>query len=149
MSIVLADLIAGVHVAYVVAVVLGLLLTLAGQAPGWQWVSNRWFRLTHLVLMAVAVIVFAALWQECPLRRGGSTICVIWAGRWTTPGCRVGRCLHDLIHPDLPGLGLSGRLRHLRPAGLGPNVLVRSRGAGGRMGKGVLKQKEAGGGDTQ
>ena len=100
MSIVLADLIAGVHVAYVVAVVRGLLLTLAGQALGWQWVSNRWFRLTHLALI-VAVIVRAALWQECPLT-WWSAICAL-GGQVDYAGSPVGKCLHDLIHPDLPG----------------------------------------------
>jgi hypothetical protein len=62
----LADVVAGIHVAYVLAVVLGLVLTLVGRLLGWQWVANRWFRGVHFVLIA-GVVARTLVWTECPL----------------------------------------------------------------------------------
>src|SRR5262245_34129218 len=62
----LADITAGVHLAYVACVVFGLLLIVVGHFRGWKWVHNRWFRAIHL-LMIVGVVIRTLVWTECPL----------------------------------------------------------------------------------
>jgi hypothetical protein len=93
----LADLVAGAHVGYVLAVVLGLVVILAGGLLGWQWVRNRWFRLVHLT-MIVGVVIRAAIWRECPLTWWERDLREL-AGVEATG---VGKFLHDVIHPTLP-----------------------------------------------
>jgi hypothetical protein len=96
----LADLMVTIHVAYVACVLLGLLVILLGQAVGWRWVGNRWFRSTHLLLIVI-VVVRALLTPVCPL----TTWEMDFAGRAHEQGFErsaVGLFLHDLIHPQLP-----------------------------------------------
>lgn len=52
---VLANLVALVHFAWVMFLVLGLGAILLGIAFGWRWVRNRWFRLIHLAMIAIVV----------------------------------------------------------------------------------------------
>src|SRR4051812_35104088 len=99
MYVFLADLMAGLHVGYVLAVVLGLLVTLAGGMLGWQWVRNRWFRMAHLT-MIVGVVIRAAIWRECPLTWWERDLREL-AGQVNFEGSVVGKFLHDLIHPEL------------------------------------------------
>ena len=61
-----ADLLLLVHTLFVVFVVLGLLLILAGRSLGWSWVRNPWFRLAHLAAIGV-VVSQAWLGIVCPL----------------------------------------------------------------------------------
>lgn len=96
----LADLIAGLHVAYVAAVLVGLLLTLLGGLLGWGWVRHRVFRSLHLA-MIVGVVARASLWDECPLTWWERDLRLL-AGQQAFEGSPVGRVLHDLIHPDFP-----------------------------------------------
>ena len=62
----LADLVLVLHAAVVLFVVGGLVLVLLGNARGWQWVNATWFRVAHLV--AIAVVALQA-WASvvCPL----------------------------------------------------------------------------------
>ena len=62
----LADVVLMLHAAIVVAVVGGLLLILVGNLVGWRWVNAWWFRLTHLVTIAV-VVLQSWLGVTCPL----------------------------------------------------------------------------------
>jgi hypothetical protein len=62
----LADGLVAVHVAYVAFIVLGQLLILAGLVFRWQWVRSFWFRLVHLVAIAI-VAIEAAFNYTCPL----------------------------------------------------------------------------------
>jgi len=62
----LADGLVALHVAYVAFIVLGQLLILAGLIFRWDWVRNFWFRLAHLVAIAI-VAVEAAFDYTCPL----------------------------------------------------------------------------------
>jgi Protein of Unknown function (DUF2784) len=96
----LADVIVAVHVAYVSYVVLGQLLIWVGVLRRWAWVRNPWFRLTHLLAIAIVALegVFAI---ECPL--------TVWerelrlaAGQSVTGETFIGRCLHNLIFYDVP-----------------------------------------------
>jgi polyferredoxin len=61
-----ADAVLVLHVAIVLFVVGGLVLTVLGNVLGWQWVNSLWFRLAHLVTIGVVV---AEAWAGivCPL----------------------------------------------------------------------------------
>ena len=62
----LADIIAIIHLGYVIFVILGFILILAGVFLGWSWVRNLWFRIIHLMAIA-AVALEAILGINCPL----------------------------------------------------------------------------------
>lgn len=61
-----ANAVLSLHIAIVLFVVGGLLLTVAGNLRGWEWVNALWFRLTHL---AAITFVVAEAWIGivCPL----------------------------------------------------------------------------------
>ena len=62
----LADTILVVHFAFVMFVVGGFMLILAGLLARWSWVHNRVFRVTHLA--AIGIVVLQAWFaQLCPL----------------------------------------------------------------------------------
>ena len=61
-----ADAMLLLHVLFVAFVVIGLLLVFIGGAFHWRWVRNPWFRLIHL--LAIAVVVFQSwIGVICPL----------------------------------------------------------------------------------
>lgn len=62
----LADLVLAAHFAIVVFVVCGLLFIVAGNIRDWPWVNALWFRLLHLIAIAV-VVVETWLGLACPL----------------------------------------------------------------------------------
>jgi len=62
----LADVILVIHFAFVVFVVLGFVLILAGLLAKWSWIHHRAFRIAHLAAIAV-VVLQAWLGQICPL----------------------------------------------------------------------------------
>jgi len=99
----LADVLTAVHLAYVFVVVFGLVLTLLGKALGWQWVSNRWFRSIHL-LMILGVVVRATIWQQCPLTWWENDLRALAVEAGQEQFSTVGRFLHDVLHP--PGVPL-------------------------------------------
>ena len=51
-----ADLLLFGHVLFVAFVVLGLALILIGNPCDWSWVRNPWFRLSHLIAIAIVVL---------------------------------------------------------------------------------------------
>ena len=61
-----ADVIAIIHLGYVVFVILGFILIVMGIVLKWQWVRNLWFRIAHLVAIA-GVALEAILGINCPL----------------------------------------------------------------------------------
>jgi len=62
----LADIILGVHFAFVLFIVGGLALIWTGAGLGWHWVRNLWFRVAHLAaILFVAGEALAGVW--CPL----------------------------------------------------------------------------------
>ncbi len=62
----LADMVLLLHVAFIVFVACGLLLTIVGGVVGWGWVRNRWFRGAHLA--AIGFVVLQAWFGiQCPL----------------------------------------------------------------------------------
>jgi Protein of Unknown function (DUF2784) len=62
----LADFIVAFHTLYVGFVVVGQLLILIGLVCRWEWVRNPWFRVIHLLCIAV-VAAEAACNLTCPL----------------------------------------------------------------------------------
>jgi len=62
----LADTILVMHFAFVVFVVVGFMLILAGLLAHWTWIHNRNFRIAHLVAIGV-VVLQAWFGQLCPL----------------------------------------------------------------------------------
>ena len=61
-----ADALLLLHFLFVCFVVLGLLLIFIGKWRGWRWIRNFWFRVAHLLAIAV---VAAQSWfgMICPL----------------------------------------------------------------------------------
>ena len=62
----LADVVVAIHFAYVSYVVFGELLILVGIVLRWQWIRNFWFRISHLLMIAI-VAAEALAKIECPL----------------------------------------------------------------------------------
>lgn len=62
----LADAVLALHVLLVLFVVGGLVLVILGNALQWRWVNALWFRLLHLLTIAV-VVAEAWLGVVCPL----------------------------------------------------------------------------------
>jgi glucan phosphoethanolaminetransferase (alkaline phosphatase superfamily) len=62
----LANAVLLLHFAVVIFVVLGLPAILIGNWRGWAWVNNLWWRMAHLVAIAV-VVLQAWLGQFCGL----------------------------------------------------------------------------------
>lgn len=96
----LADLVVGLHLGYVLFVILGLVAVLAGFVMKWNWVRNPWFRWVHFSMIAI-VVVEALLSITCPL-----TTLENWlrmkSGATAQSGSFVGRVSHDLLFIDLP-----------------------------------------------
>jgi hypothetical protein len=96
----LADLIVTVHSAYVAFVVVGQALILAGLWRGWGWVRNWWFRVAHLV--AIAIVALEAVFNvACPLTVWEQRLREL-AGQEASRGTFVGDLLHNLIFVDAP-----------------------------------------------
>jgi hypothetical protein len=62
----IADVILVVHVLYALVVVLSVPLIVIGAFLHWQWVRNVWFRIIHLLMIAI-VAAESLLGIACPL----------------------------------------------------------------------------------
>lgn len=65
-NLLLADIIAIIHLGYVIYVILGFILIVVGIICRWKWIRNLPFRITHL-LAIVGVACEALLGIDCPL----------------------------------------------------------------------------------
>jgi len=65
-NLLLADIIAIIHLGYVIYVILGFILIVVGIICRWKWIRNLPFRITHL-LAIVGVACEALLGVNCPL----------------------------------------------------------------------------------
>ena len=61
-----ADAVLLLHFLFVIYVVLGLILIVAGGLLRWSWVRNWWFRISHLAAIVV-VVMQSWLGMICPL----------------------------------------------------------------------------------
>lgn len=96
----LADAVLLLHFAFVVFVIGGLLLVVAGNLLAWQWVNRLWFRLAHLA--AIAVVVAQAWFARlCPL-----TTLESWlrtqAGEGSYPASFIGYWIGRLLFYEAP-----------------------------------------------
>ncbi len=97
-----ADVVVGVHVAYVAFVVLVVPVVLVGGLLGAEWIRNSWFRNIHLAMIAV-VVVQSVCGVTCPL--------TVWENRLRAQAGMqgyersfIGHWLHDLLFFDVsPG----------------------------------------------
>jgi hypothetical protein len=91
----LADLLVGIHIAYVAYVVIGQLLLWFGWARGWRWVRNPWFRWTHLAAIAfVALEEFVGM--TCPLTDWERALREL-AGQPFSGQTFLARLMHDVL----------------------------------------------------
>ncbi len=66
LNLLLADVIAIIHLGYVVFVILGFIFIVLGIIFKWKWIRNLWFRIAHL-LAIVGVALEALMGINCPL----------------------------------------------------------------------------------
>lgn len=95
-----ADILLAMHVLFVAFVVLGLLLIIAGRLFSWSWVRNPWYRLTHLVCIAV-VVVQSWFGMICPLTTWEMALRAR-AGDATYPGAFIAHWLEKLLYYQAP-----------------------------------------------
>lgn len=96
-----ADLLVAVHVGYVGFVLVGQLLIVIGGLRRWRWIRNAWFRLIHLLMIAI-VVFEAAFGITCPLTRWEHQLRAK-AGQPVEEASFMGRLLHELIFiEDVP-----------------------------------------------
>lgn len=96
-----ADVLVGIHVLYVLFVVVGQIAVLGGGILGWKWIRNMTFRIIHLIAIAI-VAVQSAVGVLCPL--------TIWeyrlremAGQYAEWDISfTGRLLRMFIYYDFP-----------------------------------------------
>lgn len=95
-----ADLVLLVHFLFVVFIVFGLLLIFVGKLRNWRWVRNPWFRMAHMLGIAV-VVVQSWFGVICPL--------TIWemalrtrAGELAYQGSFISHWLGELLYYEAP-----------------------------------------------
>jgi len=88
------------HILVVYFVVFGLFLIFAGKIRNWAWVKNPWFRLLHLLTIAV-VVLQSWLGIVCPL-----TTLEMWfreqAGQATYSGSFITHWMQQLLYFQAP-----------------------------------------------
>jgi len=95
-----ADLLLVLHLGFVLFVVLGLVLVLAGGALAWGWVYNRRFRIAHVLAIGV-VVAQAWLGRVCPLTTWEMAL-RDRAGDATYGGAFIAHWLGEWLYYDLP-----------------------------------------------
>ena len=88
------------HVAFVLFVIVGLLLILAGGMAGWSWVRNRRFRIVHLVAIGV-VVLQSWFGMICPLTTWEMALRER-AGVASYEGAFIAHWLGELLYMDAP-----------------------------------------------
>ncbi len=95
-----ADAVVIAHMAYVLFVIVGFVLTLVGCVLRWQWIRNPWFRGVHL---AMILIVVAEEWLgiTCPLTTWEHQLREL-AGGEVYQGAFIANLVHDWLFYDAP-----------------------------------------------
>jgi hypothetical protein len=92
----LADVIVGIHVAYVAYVVLGQLLIIVAAPMKWEWARNPWFRFSHLA--AIGIVAYEAIrGLRCPLTVWEEQLRELCGQAFSGSETFVGRILHDVM----------------------------------------------------
>jgi hypothetical protein len=94
----LADLTVVVHAAYVLFVIFGLLAVFIGYVRRWTWIRNLWFRILHLLMIAV-VVAEAQFGMTCPLTTWEQRLRTL-AGQQSYHGDFIANLVHDLLFFD-------------------------------------------------
>lgn len=97
---VVADAILVTHVLFVCFVVLGLILIFIGKWRSWEWVHHFWFRVTHLLAIAI-VVLQSWLGAICPLTIWEMKLRVL-AGDRVYSGSFVAHWLGELLYYRAP-----------------------------------------------
>ena len=93
---VLADLVVGIHLAYVAYVVVGQLLIIVAAPMKWQWAKNPWFRFTHL--LAIGIVAYEAIYNiRCPLTVWEEQLRALGGQTFDGSETFMGRVLHSLL----------------------------------------------------
>jgi len=93
-----ADVVVVLHAAYASFIVLGQLAIPAGVCLKWNWIRNFWFRVTHLLAIAI-VAVEALLNITCPLTDWEARLRVL-AGQHVSGESFIGRWMDRLLFYD-------------------------------------------------
>jgi len=93
---ILADVVVGLHVAYIAHVVLGQLLIILAAPMKWEWARNPWFRFSHLT--AIAIVAYEAIrGLRCPLTVWEEQLRALGGQVFNGSETFMGRLLHDLM----------------------------------------------------
>ena len=93
---ILADLVVGIHVAYVAYVVLGQLLIILAAPMKWEWARNPWFRFSHLT--AIGIVAYEAIrGLRCPLTVWEEQLRAACGQVFNGSETFMGRILHDIM----------------------------------------------------
>lgn len=95
-----ADMLLITHVLFVAFVIGGLLVVIAGGLLSWSWVRNPWFRLAHLLSIAV-VVVQSWVGVICPLTTWEMAVRARAQGA-TYGGTFISHWLEKLLYYQLP-----------------------------------------------
>ena len=90
-----ADGLLTIHALFIVFVVFGLILIIAGLIRNWRWTRNPWFRFIHLGAIGI-VVIQSWLNVICPLTIWENTLREK-AGGVTYAGSFIRHWLHKLI----------------------------------------------------
>lgn len=88
------------HTLFVLFIVFGLLLIIAGKVWSWSWVRNPWFRLAHLGGIGI-VVLQSWLGEICPLTRWEMTL-RYRSGESGYSGTFIGHWLETLLYYSFP-----------------------------------------------
>lgn len=101
LTIYLADIVAIIHLGYVVFVILGFIFIVVGIIFKWRWIRNPWFRILHLAAI-IAVAIEAIVGVNCPL-----TVLEFRLRYPSSPfqarGSFIGRFIDSILFYDAPG----------------------------------------------
>lgn len=95
-----ADAVVFLHMAYVLFVIAGFLLTLVGAVLRWRWIRNPWFRGIHLAMILI-VVAEAWLGITCPLTTWEYQLRQL-AGQEAYQGAFFANLVHELLFYDAP-----------------------------------------------
>jgi hypothetical protein len=95
-----ADVVLLLHASFVLFVVLGLVLILAGRFGGWAWIRNPWFRVVHLLAIGF-VVIQSWFGLICPLTTLEMSLRAR-AGLATYPGAFIAHWLETLLYYQAP-----------------------------------------------